>query len=77
MKNDNPVKFSDYFSTLTDPIVVGRTDHRLIDIVTIAICGIICGADSWPDIEMYGRSKHEWFKEFLELPNGIPTQHTF
>jgi predicted transposase YbfD/YdcC len=77
MKNDNPVKFSDYFSTLTDPRVVGRTDHKLIDIITIAMCGIICGADSWPDIEMYGRSKHEWFKEFLELPNGIPTQHTF
>ena len=65
MGKDNPVKFSEYFSAITDPRVVARTDHKLIDIVTIAICGVISRADNWPDIEAYGRSKHDWFKDFF------------
>ena len=77
MGKDTPVKISEYFKTLTDPRVVGRTNHKLIDIITIALCAIICGADNWPEIETYGKSKYAWFKEFMELPNGIPTHHTF
>jgi hypothetical protein len=77
MGKDTPVKISEHFKTLTDPRVVGRTHHKLIDIVTIALCAIICGADNWPEIESYGEAKYDWFKEFLELPNGIPTHHTF
>ena len=77
MGKDTPVKISKHFNTLTDPRVVGRTTHKLIDIVTLALCAIICGADSWPEIESYGKAKYDWFKEFLQLPNGIPTHHTF
>ena len=77
MGKDTPVKISKHFKTLTDPRVVGRTTHKLIDIVTLALCAIICGADSWPEIESYGKAKYDWFKEFLQLPNGIPTHHTF
>jgi hypothetical protein len=51
--------------------------HELIDIITIAICAVICGADTWVDIENYGDAKIEWLKQFLELPNGIPSHDTF
>ncbi len=45
--------------------------------MTIAICGVICGADSWVELEQFGKSKEEWLKGFLELPNGIPSHDTF
>ena len=48
-------------------------DHKLIDIIVIAICG----AEGWVDIELFGKSKLPWLKTFLELPNGIPSHDTF
>lgn len=51
--------------------------HKLIDILVIAVCATICGADGWEEIAEFGEAKHEWFKEFLELPNGIPSDDTF
>jgi predicted transposase YbfD/YdcC len=48
----------------------------LIDIITIAICAVVCGADSWVAIATYGEAKQDWFKQFLELPNGIPSHDT-
>jgi predicted transposase YbfD/YdcC len=76
--SSNPVAtITGHFSDLEDPRVAGRTEHHLIDIIVIAICGVICGADSWVEVETYGRAKKEWLKEFLELPNGIPSHDTF
>jgi predicted transposase YbfD/YdcC len=54
-----------------------NTRHLLHDIFLIAICALISGADSWTQVAEYGRSKLDWFKEFLELPNGIPSHDTF
>jgi predicted transposase YbfD/YdcC len=51
--------------------------HKFIDIITIAICGTISGADTWTSVAQYGLTKFEWFKTFLELPNGIPSHDTF
>ena len=45
--------------------------------MVIAICAVICGADSWNHIEFFGKAKHEWFSRFLELPNSIPSHDTF
>ena len=76
----------EYFSKVTDPrtpALAGgaredRTkDHKLIDIIVIAICAVICGAEGWVDIELYGNSKLHWLSTFLELPNGIPSHDTF
>ena len=67
----------DCFATLEDPRIERSKRHKLLDIITIAICAIICGADSWVHIEMFGRSKEEWFQTFLELPGGIPSHDTF
>jgi predicted transposase YbfD/YdcC len=66
-----------YFGGLTDPRVDRTKLHKLIDILVIAICAVIAGADSWEDVADFGEAKQEWFKTFLELPNGIPSHDTF
>ena len=48
-----------------------------MDIIAIAICAVVCGADSWVDVEQFGNSKKERFSSLLELPNGIPSHDTF
>ena len=60
----------DHFDDLDDPRVERTRRHNLVDIIAIAICATICGADSWVHIELFGRSKLEWFQTFLELPGG-------
>lgn len=65
------------FSALEDPRCGGKVEHRLIDILVIAICAVIAGAESWEDIALYGRSKIGWLGTFLSLPNGIPAHDTF
>jgi hypothetical protein len=67
----------EHFGRLTDPRVEERVEHRLLDIIVIAICGVICGAESWVEIEEFGKAKQEWLKGFLDLPNGIPSHDTF
>jgi len=65
------------FGDIPDPRVQGRCDHKLIDIIIIAICGIITGAEGWVEVETFGKSKEDWLRSFLELPNGIPSHDTF
>jgi predicted transposase YbfD/YdcC len=64
------------FSGLRDPRRYNRR-HKLQDIVAIAICGTVCGADGWEEIELFGEAKEEWLKGFLELPHGIPSDDTY
>src|SRR4051812_38329759 len=65
------------FAGLADPRATRRCDHQLIDILAIAVCAVTACAESWEDIELYGRSKQAWLETFLELPNGIPSHDTF
>ena len=67
----------EHFSKVTDPRKDRTRDHKLIDIIAIAICAVICGAEGWVDIELFGKSKLHWPATFLELPNGIPSHDTF
>ncbi|MCC3434412.1 MAG: ISAs1 family transposase, partial [Oscillatoriales cyanobacterium] len=76
MKLKPKITIADHFSDLEDPRVERTRHHQLIDIITLSICAVICGADTWVDIESYGRAKYEWLKKFLELPNGIPSHDT-
>jgi len=62
---------------LPDPRVERTKLHKLEDILVIAICALLCGADSFEDMEVFGGAKEEWFRTFLELPNGIPSHDTF
>lgn len=67
----------EYFSQVNDPRVDRTKEHPLIDMIVIAICAVICGAEGWTDIENFGNSKLPWLKTFLALPNGIPSHDTF
>lgn len=66
-----------HFGEIEDPRVERTRAHYLVDIIVIALFAIISGADSWVGIETYGNSKEEWLKQFLGLPNGIPSHDTF
>lgn len=66
-----------HFADLPDPRAQHSIEHLLIDIVMVTICAVICGAESWVEIENYGIAKQEWLETFLELPNGIPSHDTF
>src|SRR5215471_10613542 len=65
------------FAQVEDPRMERTKLHRLQDIIILAICGVICGAEGWVEIEEFGRAKEAWFTELLKLPNGIPSHDTF
>jgi len=66
-----------HFGKVKDPRINRTKLHELLDIIIIAICGVICGADDWVGIELFGKAKIDWLKTFLKLPNGIPSHDTF
>jgi predicted transposase YbfD/YdcC len=68
---------TEHFSELEDPRIERCKEHDLMNMLTIAICAVIGGADSWVDIEMFGNAKRAWFETFLSLPHGIPSHDTF
>ena len=71
-----PSSFHDHFEPLTDPRCP-KDRHQLIDILVMAICAIICGAEGWEDIEEYGQAQAAWFHQFLDLPHGVPCHDTY
>lgn len=66
-----------HFAELDDPRVERTSLHRLLDIVAIALCAVMAGAESWDDIALFGQTKADWLGQFLALPNGIPSHDTF
>lgn len=73
---DNGNSLNDFFSDLTEPRGSNKR-HKLIDIISIALCAVISGADTWEEIEEFGHAKATWFETFLELPHSIPAHDTF
>jgi predicted transposase YbfD/YdcC len=65
------------FARLRDPRRNHRKRHLLIDIIVIALCAVLCGANDWQQIVTFGQRRHDWLKTFLALPNGIPSHDTF
>lgn len=75
---DSPVSsIHVFFGDMPDPRMERTRQHDLLDILTIALCGVICGAESWVQVELFGKSKRGWFAGFLKLPEGIPSHDTF
>ena len=66
-----------HFGDLDDPRQASGRRHRLLDIIAIAICATICGADNWVAIAAFGRAKESWLRTFLSLEHGIPSHDTF
>lgn len=65
-----------YFENLADPRVRGRCDHDLMDMVVLALCAVIAGAEGWVAVEEFGKARLQWLKQFLQLRNGIPSHDT-
>jgi predicted transposase YbfD/YdcC len=77
MDADAPRGLLRAFAPLKDPRMNRTKKHSLCDILAIAICAVICGADGWVQVQEFGDCKKKWFKTFWELPNGIPSHDTF
>jgi len=71
------ITLQEHFAMLADPRVERTKRHQLLAIITIALCAVICGADTWVDVEEFGHAKRVWLETFLDLPNGIPSHDTF
>jgi hypothetical protein len=65
------------FAQVEDPRMERTKRHRLRDIILLAICGVLCGAEGWVEIEEFGNAKKTFFTDLLDLPNGIPSHDTF
>lgn len=76
MEKPTPVRLLDHFASVRDPRGANLR-HRLFDIFVIALCAVISGAEGWEDMEEYGHAQADWFKQFLDLPHGIPSSDTF
>jgi len=76
-ETDTALSLAEHFASLEDPRVDRTKLHPLLSIITIAICAVIAGADTWDEIAEFGQSKADWFKSFLALPHGIPSHDTF
>lgn len=73
----NKASILGFFSGIKDHRLDRKKEHQLIDIIAITISSVICGAENWNEVEMYGKVREPWYRTFLELPNGIPSHDTF
>ena len=76
MRKQPAANIEKHFRGLTDPRTGNATQHIFMEILIIAICAVICGADGWSDIEFFGKKKKKWLQTFLKLPKGIPSHDT-
>jgi predicted transposase YbfD/YdcC len=77
MEQQPPVALLEHFASVPDPRIERHRWHKLSDILVIAVCAVLCGAESYPAIEDFGHEREEWLRQFLELPAGIPSHDTF
>lgn len=77
MEEQRSAALLEHFRELADPRIDRHKEHKLIDILVIASCAILCGANDWVAVETFGKAKREWFERFLALAHGIPSHDTF
>ena len=77
MQKHPKLSLIEHLQTLSDPRVDRTREHDLVDVLIIAICTLLCGGESFNDMEDFGHAKHDWFKTFLRLRSGIPSHDTF
>ena len=71
------ISLFEHFQNLQDPRVNRTKRHDLLDVMIISVCTLLCGGETYNDMEDFGKAKEDWFKTFLKLPNGIPSHDTF
>lgn len=69
--------FLEHFRALQDPRLLARTSHNLFEVIFIAVCGYICGANSWAGIHEFALEREWWLRQWLELKNGLPSCVTY
>lgn len=72
-----PFRLATHFAPLRDPRVRGRCDHRLLDIIVLALCAVVANCNDWQQVALFARERRDWFARFLPLPNGVPSHDTF
>src|SRR5579864_3988988 len=72
-----PPSIATYFTELEDPRIDRTKRHPLLALVSIALCAVVCGADSWVEVAEFGAVRRDWFASWLALPAGIPSHDTF
>jgi predicted transposase YbfD/YdcC len=77
MEKPTPVALLEHFASVPDPRIERHRWHKLSDILVIAVCAVLSGAESYPAIEDFGTERETWLRQFLELPAGIPSHDTF
>jgi predicted transposase YbfD/YdcC len=77
MEKPPPVALLEHFASVPDPRIERHRWHKLSDILVIAVCAVLSGAESYPAIEDFGTERESWLRQFLELPAGIPSHDTF
>src|SRR5215212_12004337 len=77
MSESASLSLFDTLSQVPDPRLDRTKLHQLVDILVISVCATICAAETWEEIAEFGHAKESWFKQFLALPNGIPSHDTF
>ena len=68
---------NEHFGRLDDPREEELVEHKLLDMIVIAVCAVICGADTWVEVETFGKARQAWLESFLDLPHGIASHDTF
>jgi predicted transposase YbfD/YdcC len=77
MNTGQDLSLARHLAELPDPRLDRTKKHHLSDILIIALCATIAGADSWEEVQRFGQAKLNWLKGFLSLPHGIPSHDTF
>jgi len=77
MQKHHRLSLIEHLQQIPDPRVKGRCDHELVDVLVIALCCLLCGGETFNDMQDFGRAKRRWFKTFLRLRSGIPNHDTF
>jgi predicted transposase YbfD/YdcC len=77
MKTDSKLRLADVFISITDPRQPWKVKHDLVELLVVAVCAVLVGADTFVEIELWGKEKLEWLRQYLPLVNGIPSHNTF
>lgn len=77
MEEQRSAALLEHFGELADPRIDRPKEHKRIEVLVIAICALLCGANDWVAVETFGQAKREWFARFLDLAHGIPLHDTF
>jgi predicted transposase YbfD/YdcC len=77
MATGNQLRLADVFVTITDPRQAGKVEHDLVDLLVVAVNGVLVGADTFVEIELWAKERMDWLRGYLRLENGIPSHDTF